>query len=164
MPEHLPDDPEQMLLDAFDALARQQEVGQAYEKHIVDLKEQIKLLRDRLFGRKSEQTVEPNMPQMALFNEPESEPMPVIGDADEEVVAPVPRAAVDFPKNDTQMGSWQTAEGAGGYLAVRAQTLYAPTAEKETLDACYALREKEAPLKRSLPISRAVSNGKAASI
>lgn len=30
MPEHLPDDPEQMLLDAF---ARQQEVGQAYEKH-----------------------------------------------------------------------------------------------------------------------------------
>jgi hypothetical protein len=49
------------------------------------------LLRDRLFGRKSEQTVEPNKPQLALFNEPESEQMPVIGDADEEVVAPVPR-------------------------------------------------------------------------
>ena len=72
-------------------LAHQQEVGQAYETHIVDLKEQIKLLRGRLFGRKSEQTVEPNTPQLALFNEPESEPMPVIGDADEEVVAPVPR-------------------------------------------------------------------------
>ncbi|EPN54867.1 ISPsy5, transposase, partial [Pseudomonas syringae pv. actinidiae ICMP 19079] len=54
-------------------------------------KEQIKLLRDRIFGRKSEQTVEPNTPQLALFNEPESEPMPTVGDADEEVVAPVKR-------------------------------------------------------------------------
>lgn len=59
-----------MLLDAFDALARQQEVGQAYEIHILDLKEQIKLLRDRLFGRRSKQTVEPNTPQLALFDEP----------------------------------------------------------------------------------------------
>ena len=55
------------------------------------MKEQIKLLRDRLFGRKSEQTVEPNTPQLALFNEPESEPMSSIGDADEEVVAPTSR-------------------------------------------------------------------------
>ncbi len=46
---------------------------------------------DRLFGRKSEQTVEPNTPQLALFNEPESEPMTLVGDADEEVVAPTPR-------------------------------------------------------------------------
>jgi hypothetical protein len=64
---------------------------QAYETHIVDLKEQIKLLRDRIFGRKSEQTVEPNTPQLALFNSPESEPMPAVEDADEEVVAPAPR-------------------------------------------------------------------------
>jgi hypothetical protein len=56
--------------------------------HIVDPKEQIKLLRDRLFGRKSEQTVEPNTPQLALFNEPESEPMLLVDDPDEEVVAP----------------------------------------------------------------------------
>lgn len=62
------------------------------------------------------------------------------------------------------MGSWQTAEGAGGYPATRVQILYTPTTEKEMLDACYALREKEAPLKKSLPISQAVSNGKAASI
>ncbi|MEE5167368.1 IS66 family transposase [Pseudomonas alliivorans] len=87
MPEDLPDDPvllKQMLLDA-------QEVKEAYATHIVDLKEQIRLLRDRLFGRKSEQTVKPDTPQLALFNEPESEPMPSVGDADEEVVAPTPR-------------------------------------------------------------------------
>ena len=91
MPEDLPDDPillKQMLLEA---LSRQQVTAEAYQTHIVDLKEQIKLLRDRLFGRKSEQTVEPNTPQLALFNEPESEPMPSIGDADEEVVASTPR-------------------------------------------------------------------------
>ncbi|EPN22724.1 ISPsy5, transposase [Pseudomonas syringae pv. actinidiae ICMP 19070] len=56
MPDDLPDDPvllKQMLLEAQDA-------KEAYATHIVDLKEQIKLLRDRIFGRKSEQTVEPN--------------------------------------------------------------------------------------------------------
>ncbi|MGS0738600.1 IS66 family transposase [Pseudomonas sp. GG8] len=94
MPDNLPDDPvllKQMLLETYEARARDQEVKEAYQTHIVDLKEQIKLLRDRIFGRKSEQTVEPNTPQLALFNEPESEPMPSIGDADEEVVAPAPR-------------------------------------------------------------------------
>lgn len=55
------------------------------------MKEQIKLLRDRLFGRKSEQTVEPNTPQLALSNEPESEPMPLVDDPDEEAVSPSPR-------------------------------------------------------------------------
>ncbi len=68
MPEDLPDDPillKQMLLDA-------QEVKEAYATHIVDLKEQIKLLRDRIFGRKSEQMDEPNTPQLALFNEPKA--------------------------------------------------------------------------------------------
>ncbi|TES78168.1 DUF2303 family protein [Pseudomonas syringae pv. tomato] len=70
MPDDLPDDPvllKQMLLEAQDA-------KEAYATHIVDLKEQIKLLRDRIFGRKSEQTVEPNTPQLALFNEPKSTP------------------------------------------------------------------------------------------
>lgn len=33
--------------------------------------------------------VEPNTPQLAVFNEPESEPMLPVGDADEEDVAPV---------------------------------------------------------------------------
>ena len=91
MLENLPDDPvllKQMLLEA---LGRQQVTAEAYQSHIVDLKEQIKLLRDRLFGRKSEQTVEPNTPQLALFNEPESEPISSIGDADEEVVTPTSR-------------------------------------------------------------------------
>lgn len=55
---------------------------------IVDLKEQVKLLRDRLFNRKSEQTVESNTPQLALFNEPESQWVPAADEADEEVVAP----------------------------------------------------------------------------
>ncbi|MCF5511247.1 MULTISPECIES: IS66 family transposase [Pseudomonas] len=91
MPDDLPDDPvllKQMLLEAF---SRQKEVAQSYQTHIVDLKEQIKLLRDRLFGRKSEQRVEPNTPQLALFNEPESEPISLIVDIEEEVVAPTPR-------------------------------------------------------------------------
>ncbi|MBV6288869.1 IS66 family transposase [Pseudomonas aegrilactucae] len=91
LPEDLPDDPvllKKMLLEAF---SRQDVTAEAYETHIVDLKEQIKLLRDRIFGRKSEQTAEPNTPQLALFNEPESEPMLAVGDADEEVVTPAPR-------------------------------------------------------------------------
>ncbi|MGY3302844.1 transposase [Pseudomonas sp. PvR086] len=91
IPEDLSDDPvllKQMLLEA---LSRQQVTAEAYQTHIVDFKEQIKLLRDRLFGRKSEQTVEPNTPQLALFDEPESEPMLPVGDAYEEVVASTPR-------------------------------------------------------------------------
>ena len=92
MPDNLPDDPvllKQMLLDTYEARTRDQEVKEAYQIHIIDLKEQIKLLRDRLFGRKSE-PVGPNTPQLALFNEPESEQMTLIGDVDEEVVAPTP--------------------------------------------------------------------------
>lgn len=91
LPDNLPDDPvllKQMLLESYEARSREQEVNEAYATHTGDLKEQIKLLRDRIFGRKSEQTVEPNTPQLALFNEPESEPMPTVGDADGEVVAP----------------------------------------------------------------------------
>jgi len=65
LPANLPDDPvllKQMLLEAYEARLREQEVNEAYATHIVDLKEQIKLLRDRLFNRKSEQTVDPNTP------------------------------------------------------------------------------------------------------
>jgi len=62
-----------MLLEA---LNRQEEVVQANQAHIVDLKEQIKLMRDRLFGHKSEQAAESYTPQLALFNEPENEPIP----------------------------------------------------------------------------------------
>jgi transposase len=83
------------LLDGSDLwrnrLSRHKEVAQAYKAHIFDLKGQIKLLRYRLFGRKSEQTAQPNTPQLELFNEPESELMPSIGDAAEEVVSLVSR-------------------------------------------------------------------------
>jgi len=91
LPDDLPDDPVLLKQLLLEALNRQEESAQAYQTHIVALKEQIKLLRDRLFGRKSEQTVEPNTPQLALFNEPESEPMSLVGDVDEEVVEPTPR-------------------------------------------------------------------------
>ncbi|WP_339421418.1 IS66 family transposase zinc-finger binding domain-containing protein, partial [Pseudomonas sp. RL_105y_Pfl1_103] len=40
---------------------------------------------------KSEQTVDPQTPQLALFNEPESLAVPVSDESDEEVVAPTQR-------------------------------------------------------------------------
>ncbi|MHC8298166.1 transposase domain-containing protein [Pseudomonas sp. ZS1P83] len=87
MPEMLPDDAvllKQMLVQMLSE--RQLDKGQ-----IVDLKEQIKLLRDRLFGRKSEQTVETDTPQLALFNETESLVVLVTDESDEEVVTPTQR-------------------------------------------------------------------------
>jgi hypothetical protein len=51
------------------------------------LEEEKVLLRQRLFGRKSEQTADPATPQMALFNEAES----VAETVEEEVVAPTKR-------------------------------------------------------------------------
>ncbi len=87
-PDDLPDDPA-VLKQLLAQLLAERTVD---KDHIVDLKEQIKLLRDRLFNRKSEQTVDPNTPQLAMFNEPENEPLlAVVDDADEEVVAPVKR-------------------------------------------------------------------------
>lgn len=94
LPDDFADDPvllKQLLLEALARQAKTAEVLEAHEGYIVDLKEQIKLLRDRLFGRKSEQTVEPNTSQLALFNEPESDPMLTVEDAEEEVVAPTAR-------------------------------------------------------------------------
>ena len=58
---------------------------------IVHLEEEKALLRQRLFGRKSEQTADPATPQMALFNEAESVAETVDEPADEEVVAPTKR-------------------------------------------------------------------------
>ena len=67
VPETLPDDPEtlkQLLSDVL--LERQSNLGK-----ITQLQEQVALLRDRLFGRKSEQTSDPESPQLPLFNEAE---------------------------------------------------------------------------------------------
>lgn len=76
LPDGLHDDPVLLKQMQLEALNRQEEVAQACQAHIVDLKGQTKLLRDRLFGRKSEQAAEPNTPQLALFNEPESSLQP----------------------------------------------------------------------------------------
>src|SRR5476651_220661 len=77
MPEDLPDDPE--LLKQM--LAKMQ-------SRVGVLEEQVALLRQRLFARKSEQTVDPATPQMALFNEAEHEVEPATETSEEEVVAP----------------------------------------------------------------------------
>jgi len=66
-PSDNPEQLKQMLREAFELLGRQQEIDQAQRSQIVDLKEQIKLLRDRLFGRKSEQSFDPATPQMVLY-------------------------------------------------------------------------------------------------
>ena len=55
MPDDLPDDP-LLLKQLLAQLLTERTVDKG---HIVDLTEQVKLLRDRLFGRKSEQTAEP---------------------------------------------------------------------------------------------------------
>ncbi|HBN7582548.1 TPA: IS66 family transposase, partial [Pseudomonas aeruginosa] len=95
VPDNLPDDPallKQLLLESYAARLREQEVNQAHIVQIDDLKEQIKLWRDRFFGRKSEQTVDPKTPQLAMFDEAENDPLlAVVDDADEEVVVPVKR-------------------------------------------------------------------------
>ena len=92
MPEILPDDPvllKQMLNKMLEQMLSER---QLYKGQIVDLKEQVKLLRDRLFGRKSEQTAEADTPQLALFNEAESVAVLKEGIVEnEEVVAPTPR-------------------------------------------------------------------------
>lgn len=87
MPKDLPDDPallkqllEQMLLE------RESNKGR-----IVHLEEENALLRQRLFGRKSEQTADSATPQPALFNEAESIAEPVDEDTEEEVVSPAKR-------------------------------------------------------------------------
>lgn len=87
MPKDLPDDPallkqllEQMLIE------RESNKGR-----IVHLEEENALLRQRLFGRKSEQTADLATPQLALFNEAESIAEPVDEDVEEEVVAPAKR-------------------------------------------------------------------------
>lgn len=88
VPETLPDDPaalKQLLL----ALSEQVAVR---DGQILQLREENTLLRQRLFGRKSEQTPDAATPQLALFNEAESlaEPLAEAVDADavEEAVVP----------------------------------------------------------------------------
>ncbi|WP_312703803.1 hypothetical protein [Stutzerimonas nitrititolerans] len=48
----------------------------------------------------------------------------------------------DFPSNYNQVGTWQTAEGSGGYAARRTQELYKPIWSQKTLITCQKLRTK----------------------
>lgn len=77
VPDNLPDDP-QLL---------KQMLAQMQSRMGV-LEEQVALLRQRLFGRQSEQTADPATPQMAPFNEAEHEVELASESAEEEVVAP----------------------------------------------------------------------------
>ena len=79
MPDTLPNDPDllkQMLLQM--------------QSRVSVLQEENTLLRQRLFGRKSEQSVDPQSPQLAMFNEAESLAAEVPAEQDEETVAPTP--------------------------------------------------------------------------
>ncbi|QZI73031.1 IS66 family transposase [Pseudomonas protegens] len=80
IPDNLPDD-----LTALKQLLAQM------QSKVVLLEEENALLRQRLFGRKSEQTADPATPQLLLFNEAESIDTPAPVEADEEVVAPIKR-------------------------------------------------------------------------
>ena len=86
-PDTLPNDPEllkqMLLLEAIDKRQSDQHTIQV-------LQEQVALLRQRLFGRKSEQSVDPQSPQLAMFNEAESLATEAPAKAEEETVAPEP--------------------------------------------------------------------------
>ena len=91
VPETLPDDP--VLLKQL--LAQMVSARQLDQGKIIQLQEQNALLIQRLFGRKSEQTVDPDSPQLDIFNEAESlaeaVPETAADEVWEEVVAPVKR-------------------------------------------------------------------------
>jgi transposase len=80
MPDNLPDD-----------LAALKQLLAQMQSKVVLLEEENALLRQRLFGRKSEQTTDPATPQLPLFNEAESIETPASVEADEEVVTPSKR-------------------------------------------------------------------------
>jgi hypothetical protein len=48
----------------------------------------------------------------------------------------------DFPSSYRHVGTWQTAEGAGGYPDRRTQDLYRPLEQHKTLMNCQKLREE----------------------
>lgn len=96
VPEPLPDDPillKQLLLSASAQMSEK-------DGQIEYLREQNALLIQRLFGRKSEQSTDPDSPQLAMFNEAESLAEPTTADAAddaEEVVAPLKRRGKRTP-------------------------------------------------------------------
>ena len=98
VPETLPDDPillKQLLLSLHEQVSAKDQEMLVKDGQIEHLREQNALLLQRLFGRKSEQTADPDSPQQDMFNEAESlteaEPVAPAAKAEEEVVAPVKR-------------------------------------------------------------------------
>lgn len=96
VPENLPDDLQ--LLKQM--LAKMQ-------SRVGFLEEENALLRQRLFGRKCEQTADPATPQLALFNVVESIADVADEDREEEVVAPALRRGKRKPLlNAFEAGPW----------------------------------------------------------
>ncbi len=99
LPDTLPDDPTVLKHLLAEVVLSAQKLTAAQAGQISQLQEQVALLRQRLFGRKSEQTVDPQSPQLAMFNEAEElidvpATKPIEADADidaKEVVAPAKR-------------------------------------------------------------------------
>ena len=85
----LPNDPallKRMLLQAL-------EKSESDQLRIAQLEERVTILRHRLFAPKSEQGIDADSPQLAMFNEAEeilAEPA-AAPEADEETVAPAKR-------------------------------------------------------------------------
>ena len=95
MPETLPDDPAALKRLLAEVLSSAQELAKDKDGQIERLREQNALLIQRLFGRKSEQSSDPDSPQLEIFNEAESlteaEPEAPAAEVEEEVVAPTKR-------------------------------------------------------------------------
>jgi len=95
MPETLPDDPAALKQLLADVLSSAQKLAASKDGQIEQLREQNALLIQRLFGRKSEQSADPDSPQLAMFNEAEqlaeAAPEAPAVEAQEEVVAPTKR-------------------------------------------------------------------------
>lgn len=87
MPENLPDDPV-LLKQVLEQMINERA---SHKGKIVHLEEEVALLRQRLFGRKTEQTGDAATPQLPLFDEAESLAEPLDETGDEEVVAPTKR-------------------------------------------------------------------------
>jgi transposase len=98
VPETLPDDPillKQLLLSLHEQMSSKDKEITAKDGQIERLREQNALLIQRLFGRKSEQSSDPDSPQLVMFNEAESlaeaAPEAPADEVEEEAVAPTKR-------------------------------------------------------------------------
>ena len=98
VPETLPDDPvllKQLLLSLHEQVSAKDKEMLVKDGQIEHLREQNALLLQRLFGRKSEQSADPDSPQLEFFNEAESlieaAPETAAEEVEEEVVAPTKR-------------------------------------------------------------------------